>query len=247
MYHIQEAAQISGISVRTLHYYDEIGLLSPQKLENGYRLYSNENMDTLQHILFYKFLGFPLKEIKKLLNQENMTKITILENQLLLLEQKEIHLQELIETLQKTIQSMKGEFNMSVNEKFKGFCLEDQQAYRDEAIETYGEATILSAEEKQRGKETEMLQVMNSIFFAFSENLKNNLPISDNANIQLAEKLHEALFTYSFDCTLGIFEKIGKGYIADERFKDNIDKFGAGTAQYVSDAIAEYVTLTKSR
>lgn len=67
MYMIKKASEISGVSVRTLHHYDEIGLLVPQKAENGYHYYSEEDMANLQLILFYKYLGFPLKKIKSLL------------------------------------------------------------------------------------------------------------------------------------------------------------------------------------
>ena len=71
MYLIKKVSEISGVSVRTLHHYDKIGLLSPQKQENGYRYYSEEDMSLLQMILFYKYLGFPLKKIKELLKQED--------------------------------------------------------------------------------------------------------------------------------------------------------------------------------
>ena len=69
MYLIKQVSEISGVSVRTLHHYDEIGLLSPKKQENGYRYYSDEELSQLQTILYYKYLGFSLKEIKSLMTQ----------------------------------------------------------------------------------------------------------------------------------------------------------------------------------
>ena len=86
MYRIKQASELSGVSVRTLHYYDEIGLLSPHKSENGYRYYSEEDMSFLQTILFYKYLGFPLRQIKLFLKKENSDLIFNLKKQLSLMQ-----------------------------------------------------------------------------------------------------------------------------------------------------------------
>lgn len=84
MYLIKKVSEISGVSVRTLHHYDEIGLLSPRKNENGYRYYSEDDMSLLQMILFYKYLGFTLKQIKELLQQDENALLTHLKKQLIL-------------------------------------------------------------------------------------------------------------------------------------------------------------------
>ena len=81
MYLIKKVSEISGVSVRTLHHYDEIGLLSPRKNENGYRYYSEDDMSLLQMILFYKYLGFTLKQIKELLQQDENALLTHLKKQ----------------------------------------------------------------------------------------------------------------------------------------------------------------------
>ena len=82
MYLIKKVSEISGVSVRTLHHYDEIGLLSPRKNENGYRYYSEDDMSLLQMILFYKYLRFTLKQIKELLQQDENALLTHLKKQL---------------------------------------------------------------------------------------------------------------------------------------------------------------------
>ena len=82
MYLIKKVSELSGVSVRTLHHYDEIGLLSPQKKENGYRYYTEEDITFLQMILFYKYLGFPLKKIKELLKKEDSEVLYHLKKQL---------------------------------------------------------------------------------------------------------------------------------------------------------------------
>lgn len=241
MYQIKEAAEMSGVSVRALHYYDQIGLLSPRKSENGYRFYSDEDMDLLQEILFYRFLGFPLKELRDLLSRSDRERQTALTKQYELLKAEESRIHQLVETLEKTIQQAKGEIKMTVKEKFQGFRMEDNKAYREESIQKYGEDVILESERRQAGKEAEMTDRMNQIFFSFASNREKGMLSTDDENIALAGRLHETLCTYSFDCSMEVFGYIGKGYTADLRFKSNIDQFGNGTAQYVSEAIAAYV------
>ena len=85
MYLIKQVSEISGVSVRTLHHYDEIGLLSPKKQENGYRYYSDEELSQLQTILYYKYLGFSLKEIKSLMTQNEDNLLSHLKHQLKLM------------------------------------------------------------------------------------------------------------------------------------------------------------------
>ena len=103
MYHIKEAAQLSGVSVKTLHHYDKIGLLVPAKSENGYRTYSQDDLERLQVILYYKYLGFSLEKIAELLSQDDQALLLHLVRQLEYLQQERERLDILISTLQKTI------------------------------------------------------------------------------------------------------------------------------------------------
>ena len=88
MYHVKEAAQLSGVSVKTLHHYDKIGLLVPAKSENGYRTYSQDDLERLQVILYYKYLGFSLEKIAELLSQDDQALLPHLVRQLDCLEQE---------------------------------------------------------------------------------------------------------------------------------------------------------------
>ena len=101
MYHIKEAAQLSGVSIKTLYHYDKIGLLVPLKSENGYRTYSQEDLERLQVILYYKYLGFSLEKIAELLKEEKMNLLPHLTRQLDYLTRERQHLDTLISTLQK--------------------------------------------------------------------------------------------------------------------------------------------------
>jgi len=243
VYLVKKVSEISGVSVRTLHHYDEIGLLSPLKDDNGYRYYSEEDMSVLQTILFYKYLGFSLKQIKELLTKGDNELLTHLKNQLLLMQDEKQKLLTLINTLKKTIDSYERRITMSTREKFKGFTYEDNQKYKQMAIDTYGKEVIEEALEKQKGKEKEIEDGFNEVFFAFSENMTRGMEATSKENVKIAEKLHKHLCKYCFDCSIEVFASIGKGYVQNAEFKNNLDKFGEGTAQYVSDAIKEYVKL----
>ncbi len=241
MYLIKKVSEISGVSVRALHHYDEIGLLSPQKQKNGYRYYSEEDMSFLQMILFYKYLGFTLKKIKELLKQEDGEILNNLRIQLDLMQKEKQKLLTLIDTLEKTIASQERRVTMSTKEKFNGFTYRDNQKYKKAAMDMYGKEVIEKAIEKQKGKEQELTDGFNEIFFAFSKNMSNGLKSISKKNIDLAEKLHKHLCKYSFDCKIDVFSSIGYGYVQNIEFKNNLDKFGDGTAQYVCDAIQQYV------
>ena len=241
MYLVKKVSEISGVSVRTLHHYDEIGLLSPKKHENGYRYYSEEDLQVLQTILFYKYLNFSLKQIKELLATEDSETLPHLKKQLILMQNEKERLLTLIDTLKKTIKAKEGRTIMSMEEKFKGFTYQDNDKYKQAAIDKYGKEVVEESVNRQKGNEKEVTDGFNRIFFAFAENMQKGIKATDKENIELAKELHEHLCRWSFDYTLEAFSGIGYGYAKNPEFKKNIDQFGEGTAQYVCDAIQKYV------
>lgn len=241
MYHIKKAAQLSGVSVKTLHHYDKIGLLVPAKSENGYRIYSQADLERLQVILYYKYLGFSLEKIAELLSQDDQALLPHLVRQLEYLEQERDHLDTLISTLQNTIQAQKGEKKMTLEEKFVGFTYEDNHKYYQEAVEEYGQEIMSEALTRQNGREEESTVAFNQVFQSLAENMQQGLSVDAIENQEQAARLLQAIRTYGFDCSLQVFAHIGKGYVYNSEFKENIDKFGVGTAQYTSDVIAAYV------
>ena len=245
MYLIKQVSEISGVSVRTLHHYDSIGLLSPKKDENGYRHYSEEDLTYLQTILYYKYLGFSLKEIESLLQQNEENLIQHLQKQLMLMQNKKEKLLTLIDTLEKTILSTERKIRMSSEEKFKGFSVSDNKKYKNEAIKKYGEEVINEAEEKQNGKEDIVAEGFNRIFFAYASNIEKGIPATDSVNVTLAKELHEHMCQYAFDCTIDVFSSIGFGYAKNEEFRTNLDKYGKGVGQYACDAIQQYVAQVR--
>jgi len=139
-YTVKKLAQVSGVSVRTLHFYDEIGLLPPAYVgDNGYRYYQEEQLLMLQQILFFRELGFELKEIQKILGQPEFDKLHALASHKDALQHKQRRMQELISTIDKTIKQINGERIMSIKEMYAGFTPEGQAERESFLVNRYGE------------------------------------------------------------------------------------------------------------
>src|SRR5580658_4746331 len=123
-YTVKQVAEISGVSVRTLHFYDETGLLKPARQStNGYRFYEEPQLLTLQQILFYRELGFELKQIKHILGRGDFEKVAALQSHRKVLQKNLARTRQLIETIDKTIQHLKGTKKMKSKEMFAGFSV----------------------------------------------------------------------------------------------------------------------------
>jgi DNA-binding transcriptional MerR regulator len=139
-YKVTELAAISGVSVRTLHFYDETGLLKPAYVaENGYRFYEEAQLLTLQQILFYRELGFELKQIKQVLGRAGFQKLAALQSHRKVLQGDFARIQRLIETIDKTIQHLKGTRKMKTKEMFAGFSVPAGKARFEESVTLGGE------------------------------------------------------------------------------------------------------------
>ncbi len=152
-YTIKQLANLSGISTRTLRYYDEIDLLKPKRIgENGYRMYETEQINTLEQILCYRALGVSLEEISHLLNAENTEKERVLQKHLIVLSERKAEIELSIENVSKTILFLRGDIIMTNEEKFKvmkqTILSETEQTYGDELRQIYGDAMMLDANKK---------------------------------------------------------------------------------------------------
>lgn len=239
---VKEVANLVGVSVRTLHYYDEIGLLVPEKIsEAGYRLYSDKNLETLQQILFFKELGFPLKKIQEILTSPSFDQQESLKIQRNLLLEKRNRLNTMIETVEKTIQHMKGEIHMSNKEKFEGFDFSDNP-YEQEAREKWGDKAVDEANEKAKNMTTIDQEKFNEIYRNLAS-LRHLAPQSKEAQ----DGIHEwYVYLNKFGSySLEAFKGLGQMYIDDERFTKNIDQFGDGLARFMRDAMAVYANQNR--
>lgn len=234
---VKEVAELVGISVRTLHYYDEIGLLTPDKTtETGYRIYSNENLETLQQILFFRELGFSLKKIKEILARPSFDRLEALKIQHNMLLEKRHKLDQMIDTIEKTIQHAKGEIQMTNEEKFAGFDF-SHNPYEQEARELWGDEAVDEANEKAKNFTDFDKEKFNDIF-RYLATIRHLSPDSKDAQAGI-EKWYHFLNKFG-DYSVEAFKGLGQMYIADERFTENIDKFGEGLAQFMCDAMAVF-------
>ena len=232
---INEVVKLTGVSSRTLQYYDEIGLLIPQKLDNGYRDYTEENLEKLQKILFYRFLKFKLNDIKELL-EGDFDNLKILEQQRELILREKEKFEVILHNIEKTISNYKGEQTMTIEEKFNGFKKEDLNKYENQAVEKYGKDTIEESKKRQSGRE----EIVTEVFRSMAKFKDGNVDVEEKEVQSKVEDLYNNMNEYAFDCSIEVFSYIGKGYVHNPEFKKNIDKFGEGVAEYTSKAIEEY-------
>ena len=238
---INDVAKLTGITVRTLHYYDEIGLLKPSKITDaGYRIYDEKNLETLQQILLFREMNFPLSEIKEIISNPKFDRIDALEKHKNLLIKKRQRLDNLINLVNNTI---KGENDMS----FKEFDMTEIEAtkkkYAKEVKERYGKTDAYKEYEVKtknydKDKWNDVNTEANEIFKTFADN-KDKAPESEEVQ-ELVKRWQSHITKNYYNCTKEILASLGLMYVNDERFKKNIDKCGEGTAEFMSKAIEVY-------
>lgn len=228
---INEVAQLAGISVRTLHHYDDIGLLKPTSTtESGYRIYSSDNLDLLQQILFFKKLGLPLKKIKNILDNPQYNRQETLETQYQMLVEEQQRLNNMIQLIEKTIHYSKGELTMSNEEKFKGFDFTSNN-YEQEAKEKWDNEAV----EQTKKKLNPFNQQRFNEIYRHLATLRHLSPDHRDAQQGIEEWFNylNTIGNYSTEA----FAALGQIYIDDERFTKNIDQFGEGLAKFMRDAM----------
>lgn len=249
-YTVNELATISGVSARTLHYYDEIGLLNPMRVaKNGYRIYSQKEIDLLQHILFYRELGVPLKKINCIISNPSYDKEKELEEQLSALLQRKVQIELLINNVKKTISSLKGETVMSDIEKFDGFKQnlidENEALYGNEIREKYGNEIINASNAKVKNMSKEQWQKVQALSALINRTLKDAFDLG-NPGSETAQKacdLHRqwlCMFWKEGTYSKEAHKALADGYVADERFTAYYDKIAVGCTKFLRDSIAIY-------
>ncbi len=231
---VKDVSKLTGVSVRTLHYYDAIGLLKPPKVTDaGYRLYDGAALSRLQNILLFRELQFPLKEIKAILDSPDFNPKEAIAQQIELLELQYKHIGELI-SFAREIQN-KGV--KTVN--FDVFNKNEFEQYKEEVRERWGSTHAFKEYEKRDVSQTDFLKDFMSLFSEFGA-----LQSKDPAEKCVQDKVHalQSFITENFyTCTDEILMGLGEMYVSDERFKQNIDSAGGeGTAEFVKQAIFCY-------
>ncbi|MBQ7839466.1 MAG: MerR family transcriptional regulator [Lachnospiraceae bacterium] len=236
---VKEVSKITGVSVRTLHHYDAIGLLKPTKVtEAGYRMYDDTALSRLQNILLFRELQFPLKEIKAILDSPDFDPSEAIAQQIELLELQYKHIGKLI-TFAREIQN-KGVTTMN----FDVFDKSEIEKYEAEVKAKWGN-TKAYQEYKQKDitrNEGSYGKIAKELMTVFSElgGLKHLTPNADEVQKKISA-LQKFITDNYYVCTNEILSGLGEMYVCDERFRNNIDKAGGdGTADFVRQAIAVY-------
>lgn len=237
---VNEVSKLTGVSIRTLHYYDSIGLLKPSAVtEAGYRLYDDTALSRLQNIMLFRELEFPLKDIKTILESPDFDKDKALEQQIELLTLKMEHLQELIDFAREV--KLKGANNMD----FKAFDTSKLEEYAKQAKETWGHTEAYKEyEEKTKNKSWDMNDAASGLMSIFAElgKLMDNEVGSDVVQAEV-KKLQDYITGNYYTCTNEILAGLGKMYAAGGSMTDNIDKAGGkGTAEFAAKAIECYLS-----
>ena len=252
-YTVKDIKEIAKVSARTLHYYDEIGLLKPNSItESGYRIYNDKDLEKLQQILFFRELNFSLKDIKEILESEDFDRKHALENQRELLLKEKKRIECIIDTLNKTLMDIEGEKIMSKKEMFNGFDITEienhKRKYEKEVKEKYGNSdaykeSILKTSKYTKDDWKSVYGDMEGIFKAISENMDKG---PESLEVQeLVGKWRNFISNNFYNCTVEIFRGLGEMYVQDERFTKNIDKTKEGLSEFLSEAIEIYCNNLK--
>ena len=239
MFTVNEVSKTSGLSILTLQYYDKIGLLPPSGFtDSGYRLYNEDSLEKLQTILLFRELEFPLKEIKKIVENPDFDREKALSEQIKLLKLRREQIDSLISLAEKLKNKEEKILDFSAFDKTK------LKEYEAEAKEKWGKTSAFGEyEAKFEGRsENENSFIAGGMMEIFKEfgKISDEKPESEKAQ-ELVKRLQNFITENYYNCNDEILFGLGQMYVFDERFTENIDKAGGkGTAEFVSKAISFY-------
>lgn len=248
LYTIDELAKISGVTSRTLRYYDTIGLLKPAGYTvSGYRQYGKNEVDLLQQILFFKALGFSLKQIKEALYAENFNYLTALTKQKALLLKKRQELDKILTAVENSLHYHQGGIEMSDEEKFQAFKKEqvekNEKSYGQEIREKYGKETVEKSYQKFLNLTKEELQTMEALQADLFQQLKVVVETKDvtSAAGKKAYEDHRDWLSYTWpNYSFAAHKGLVDMYLVDERFKAYYEKQGEGFTKALHDVVYYY-------
>jgi DNA-binding transcriptional MerR regulator len=247
MYTVKQLSKLAGVTPRTLHHYDEIGLLNPSRVgENGYRYYAEESLLRLQQILFYRELGFPLEDIKKLMGRRDFDVVGALYGHKEALQNQVTRLNRLIHTVDNTINHLKGNIIMSEKSYFEGFSEEEQEKYAAEAEQLYDPETVRESNRKWKtysaAKKESILAEGNAVYVDMIAAMPKGAASPEaQAIVERWRKHMDYFWTPNLDQLLAL----ANGYNDDPRFKASFDKMHPHLAEFMREAVKVYVANQK--
>lgn len=244
-YTVSKLAKMSGVSPRTLRYYDEIELLKPCRTnESGYRLYGPDEVNRLQQILFFKTMEMPLEDINKVLDDQAFDPMKALAEHKQRLLAKREKIDRLLQNIEQSLGAMKGGHTMSDKEKFEGFkekMIQDNEAkYGKEVREKYGDEMVDASNEKVRKMSEQGHKHAEKLGIIIKEKLKEGFEAKDIEGAlgkEIYELHREWIMCYWSQYSVEDHKGLGDMYVADERFRSYYDEEQEGVAQYLRDVI----------
>jgi len=245
-YTVKEVAALAGVSVRTLHYYDEIGLVRPAYVgANGYRYYEEDQLMQLQQVMFFREFRVPLADIVNMLDSPTFEVLEALQAHRVRLSKEAVRISHLMQTLDHTMEKLKGERDMSEHELYQGFDMEKQKEYEEEAKARWGEDNPRVKESLSKTATwtkrdyAEAKQRMDNLHSRLRDVFVSGAsPDSPSAQALIGE--HYQNISYFYTPTKEIFQGLGQMYVDDPRFRENYEKLQVGLAEYMRDAMNAY-------
>jgi len=240
---VGEVASLASVSVRTLHHYDDIGLLSPsERSESGYRYYDDDDLAALQQVLFFRELGFGLGDIARIMHDPSFDRLEALRMQRRMLTDKSAQLGHMIDAVEAALDATEGGVTLDAKDMFEAFGDFDPEEYEKEAEEKWG-GTDAYAESMRRTKPytkqdwVDIKAETEAVNTAMAALMDEGVPADDPRAMDLAEQHRLQIDRRFYPCSQEMHVGLGQMYVTDPRFMQNYEKVRAGLAQYMYDAI----------
>ncbi|MEA3337738.1 MAG: MerR family transcriptional regulator [Chloroflexota bacterium] len=243
VYTVRRLASLAGISVRTLHHYDHIGLLKPSdRTAAGYRLYAEEDLLRLQQVLFFKELDMPLAEIRDILDSPGFDRVEALDHHRQLLQQRMVRLNRLLNTIDKTINKLTEDtMTLTDEELYEGFSREQIERYKREAQERYDPELVQESQrrvsEMSRDQWKATQQESEDVARALAD-LADQDPAAPEVQALIVR--HHAWIEVFYPCSADVYRGLGMLYVQNEEFRAFYDKYRPGLADFMQAAMTVY-------
>jgi DNA-binding transcriptional MerR regulator len=247
MYTVRQLSKLAGVTPRTLHHYDQIGLLKPTQVgENGYRYYGEQALLRLQQILLYRELDLPLEEIKRIMGRRDFDVVGALGSHKEALQGRIARLERLLTTVDETIKHLKGNKTMSEKGLFEGFSEEEQEKYAQEAEQMYDPETVRESNRKWKAYPAAKKEGILAEGRAVYEDMIAAMPKgAASKEVQAIVQRWRDHMDYFWTPKPEQLLALAEGYNTDPRFKANFDKMYAGLAEFMLEAVEVYVKRLK--
>jgi DNA-binding transcriptional MerR regulator len=242
-YTVGEVARLAGVTVRTLHHYDQIGLLSPGvRSGSGYRRYREPDLERLQQILTYRRLGFPLEEIATMLADPDADPLGHLKRQHALLRERIERLHRMVEAIEHMMEAYQMGIQLTPEERFELFGDFDPDEYAAEAEQRWGGTDAYRESQRRAASYTKddwqrIKAATDAVYHQLAAAMTGGEPADSGQAMDLAERHREQISRWFYDCSYEIHRGLGELYVTDQRFTASIDRYAPGLAAYLRDAI----------